>query len=78
MKLTLPQEALDALPEPDRDGVIRVTAGLKLSPDDEVRLVEINDFPVDGTIEPDKEDPEEESAEPDVGKMAEELYGPRR
>lgn len=74
MKLTLSEEAMASLPEPASDGVIRVTAGLKLSPNGEVTLVELNDMPMDGgsdEIEPDGD----EAGAPDLSAMADELYG---
>lgn len=59
MKLSLSKEAIQSLPEPGEDGVIRVTAGLKVGSDGEPMLVEVNDMPVDAS------EPEEEAAEPE-------------
>lgn len=74
MKLSLSKEAIAALPEPASDGVIRATAGLKLSPEGEVTLVEINDVPVNGA----SDDDDDSSDAPNLGTMASELYGPQR
>lgn len=77
MKLSLSPDLAASLPEPDKDGIVRVTAGVKLSPDGEVRLVELNDMPVENG--PENDEPEGKADEiPDAGAMAEELYGTQR
>lgn len=81
MKLTLPKEVMAGLPEPGSDGVIRATVGLKME-DGGVELVEVNDQPVptgdaeEDAAEGETEATEEESDTPDLGAMAQDIYGP--
>jgi hypothetical protein len=46
MDLTLPKEILQSLPAPDDEGLVRVTAALKIDPDGGAEIVSINDKPL--------------------------------
>lgn len=46
MELELPKDVLGSLPAPDEQGLVRVTAALKITGDGKASLVEINDMPV--------------------------------
>lgn len=47
MEISLPKDVLGKLPAPDSQGVVRVTAGLKVDAESgKVEIVEINDEPV--------------------------------
>jgi hypothetical protein len=60
MELTLDSEVLNSLPEPDSQGLVRVGAAFKVSPDGSIRIVEVNDMPV-GAQEEEGEEPESKS-----------------
>ena len=64
MELTLDSEVLKSLPEPDSQGLVRVGAALKVSPDGKVSVVKINDMPVGSEKEEDDDGEESESREP--------------
>ena len=56
MKIKLSTEILDQLPKPDSQGIIRVTAAIKVSADGKAEIQELNDQPV-----PSSDDEEEEN-----------------
>lgn len=61
MEITLPKAVLDELPAPDQNGLVRVTAALRVT-DGKAELVELNDTPMPG--EDDMPDEPEEMPEP--------------
>lgn len=63
-KITLPEELLETLPEPDSGGVIRVTAGLRMNEDGTARLVELNDVSI----------AQSEDKKDDTGSVAKDIY----
>lgn len=52
------------LPEPDSQGLIRVTATISLNGDGTANLVELNDHPLPGDDEPDPDAPTADDAAP--------------
>lgn len=46
MDIKLPKEVLQSLPAPDDEGLVRVTAALKIDPDGGAQIVSINDKPL--------------------------------
>lgn len=63
MKFKLPPEVLSSLPDPDPQGVVRAIAGLRISPDGQCELIELNDMPLGGD---DKEGKDEKEGDMDV------------
>lgn len=57
----LPKEVLGALPAPDSEGLVRVTAAIKVDDDGSARVVELNDMAIPSD---DKEDEETDDANP--------------
>lgn len=57
MTINLPKDVLGKLPSPDSQGLVRVTAALKVNQDSgDVEVVEINDEPVPMGDEPETAD----------------------
>lgn len=85
MEIDLPPEVLSGLPAPDSQGIVRVMVGMKVSPQGDCDLVEVNDMPVevgdddqqgnddseDGEVQPGADD----DSTPDLGAMADQIYG---
>jgi hypothetical protein len=77
MKLSLSREMIDGLPEPDSQGVIRVTAGIRVDGDGKVSLLELNDGPVaDEPEEADDDEPMPENDLPDLDAAEEGFNAP--
>lgn len=65
MKISLPKEVLDSLPDPaSDDGLVRVTVGIKVGSDGSANLVEVNDVPVPTTDEESEAAENSEAPEP--------------
>lgn len=65
MKISLPKEVLDSLPDPaSDDGLVRVTVGIKVGSDGSANLVEVNDVPVPTTDEESEAAQNAEAPEP--------------
>lgn len=74
MKITLPKEALDSLPSPDSEGLVRVQATLRVG-EGTAEIVEINDHPVPaGEEESDDENPMPSESLPDLGAVEKDIY----
>jgi len=57
MKIKLPKELAESLPSPDDEGLIRVTAALKVAGDGKAEIVSLNDKPLpSGDDEPDDDE----------------------
>lgn len=65
MKITLSREAMEGLPDPDAQGIIRTSAALKLTADGMAELMEINDSPVGSDKRSDDDAPMPEEDLPD-------------
>lgn len=75
MRLELPKDVLGSLPGPDAQGLVRVKAALKVSPDGKVEVVEINDQPLPmGDDENDDESPMPEEDLPDLSAAEDDIY----
>lgn len=46
MKFDLPKDLAESLPAPDDEGLVRVTAALKLGADGKAEIVSLNDKPL--------------------------------
>lgn len=73
MKVTLPKEALDSLPSPDSEGLVRVQATLRIG-DGTAEIVEINDHPVPVGEDSDDEEPMPSDSLPDLGAVEDQIY----
>lgn len=62
MKISLPKDIAEKLPAPDDEGIVRVTAGLKIGPDGKADLLSLNDSP----LPTDKEEEDDESPAADL------------
>lgn len=71
MTFTLPKEALGSLPAPDSQGLVRVTAALRLGEDGAVEVVELNDSPI---VQNDDENPMPAEDMPDLAAAEESFY----
>ncbi len=56
MTFKLPPEVLSNLPDPDPQGVVRAIAGLRVSPDGQCELIELNDMPLGGSEDEEKQE----------------------
>jgi hypothetical protein len=72
MKITLPKDVLGKLPQPDAQGLVRVSAALKMTSGGGMELVEINDEPVGK--ENDDDEPMPQGDLPDLSKA--DIYSP--
>lgn len=74
MKITLPEETLTSLPAPDSEGLIRVTAALRVNAEDgSVEIVEVNDAPV--PVDEPEEDEVSDYEAPSLDEATEAIYG---
>lgn len=60
MKIKLSKDVLGGLPAPDDQGLTRCMASLRITPEGEAELVELNDMPVPSDDDTERE-PEDES-----------------
>jgi hypothetical protein len=74
--MKLPQELLAELPQPDSQGLIRVTAAIKVDPEGNASVVELNDHPVDDSSEKEGDDhePMPERDLPDLSAAEDSFY----
>lgn len=66
MKITLSKEALSSLPDADSQGIVRVTATLRLGSNGSAELMEVNDSPVGDEEKNDDSDPMKPGDLPDL------------
>lgn len=77
--MKLPKELLAELPQPDSQGLIRVTAAIKVDPEGNASVVELNDQPVDDSSDKEESDDHEPMPErdlPDLSAAEDSFYQP--